>query len=452
MNLDLSWGSLARAAGGRLLSGNAEDRVNTIGTDTRRLIPGSAFWALAGNRYDAHDFLDKALGGVAGWVVEAGKLKASAPRPAHVVEVPNTLKALQALASWHRGRFSIPIAAVAGSNGKTSTKEILRSICAVRGPVCATEGNLNNQYGLPLSLLELGPLHRFGVFELGESHPGDLEELTRILQPTVGVLTNVGPAHLEFFGSLEGVYRCLCELIEASPASTRFAVNLDDPWLSRLEAELGPRAVGYGASPKAQLRLLPSTGTDVELQIAGRRLRAKLPSAGALHRLNAAAAAAAATAMGLGPEEIAQGLASYRPAPMRFEEREHASGARLVLDAYNANPGSMRAGIEAFLEAHPAGRRILVLGDMKELGAHSAHLHRELGEWIGGLKVEAVFLAGPEMRAAALALSAASSKLVRFAERPQDWLGELAGLLDARSAAYFKASRAMAFEKLLKEL
>ena len=447
MELNLSWGELARACGGTLVRGSAEDRVASISIDTRRLEPGQVFWAVKGARTDGHEHIDSA-GQAAGWVIERDRVRISAA-PAHLVEVPDTLKALQALAAFHRRRFEIPVAAIAGSNGKTSTKEMLRSICSQAGPVCATPGNLNNQFGLPLSVLEMESAHRYAAFEMGESHPGDIDELTRIVQPTVGVLTNVEPAHLEFFGSLEGVFQCLTELIKASPAATRIAVNLDDTWLAGLEGSLGARAITYGVHERSAVRLMPSGPGTVELVINRHRVTAELTSPGNVHRRNACAAAAGAVGMGLGPEAIVKGIEAFKPAPMRFEPKKHSSGAWLVLDAYNANPGSMRAGIQSFCEAYPAARRILALGDMKELGPDSPRLHRELGEWIASQGVTAVFLAGKAMAEAAKAIQKSSRIEVYHAEEYAKWLPSLREMLGSDAAAYFKASRAMQFEGLI---
>lgn len=452
MDLNITWDALARACGGRLVRGEPGDRVRAISTDSRKLADGSVFWALSGKSFDAHDFLGARTASADGWVIQRGRKPKDGSQPAHIVEVLDTLKALQGLAAWHRQRFEIPVAAVAGSNGKTSTKEMLRSICAQAGAVCATRGNLNNQYGLPLSLLELNEHDRYAVFELGESHFGDVEELARITRPTVGVITNVGPAHLEFLGNLEGVFRCLSELLTASPPETAFAVNLDDPWLAALETQLGNRAITFGRAERAAVALRDSPAGVVELVIQRRKITAQLACPGRLHQLNAAAAAAGALGMGLGTDEIVRGLEAFRPAPMRFEPRQHPSGAWLLVDAYNANPASMKAGIASFLDAYQNCRKILVLGAMKELGPESPRFHRELGEWVGGLPVEAVFFAGPEMRPAAEAARGGVPRVIRQADEPALLGPELSSMLGADSAVFFKASRAVALETLVESL
>ena len=445
MKLAITWAQLAQACDGKL-TGAPEDRVDVVASDTRTLKPGQAFVALKGASFDAHDLLEKAAA-ASGWIVHAGA-KLPAKRPAHLVEVDDTLKALQRLATWHRLRFDIPIAAVAGSNGKTTTKQMLRAICETQGLVCATEGNLNNQFGLPFSLLELGPDHHFGVFELGESKFGDIDELARILQPTVGVLTNVGPAHLEWLGDLEGVFRCLSELVKAAPKAL-VAVNLDDPYLARLAPMLHERALGYGRKAGAKVRL-----EDAHLAVDGKAVALEGPAFdNRIQRVNAAAAAAGALGLGLGSEAIAKGLAAFKPAPMRFESRRHKSGATLVVDAYNANPGSMRAGIESFCEAHAKEKRILVLGDMKELGEMSPKLHRELVGWAASQPVDAVFVAGREMAEAARSLNGGKPRArLHGAVEPSQWLDALRAELGPGVAVYVKASRAMQFERVADSL
>jgi len=451
MNLDMNWGDLARASGGILVCGEPEAAVDSISIDSRTLSPRQAFWALRGRRTDGHQYLAQA-GNAAGWVVERGRALPDA-HPRHVVEVSDTLKALQALAASHRRRFDIPVAAITGSNGKTSTKDMLRSICALGGPVCATSGNLNNQFGTPLSVLELDSSHRYGVFEMGASHPGDIDELTRIVQPTVGILTNIAPAHLEYFGSIEGVFKTKAELISASGPETRIAINIDDPWLANLEAQLGARAVTFGTSERAQVRLLDEADGSFTLVILRHRVPVALSAPGRIHRLNAAAAAAGAVGLGISPAAIAEGLGRFKPSPMRFEARTHPSGTLLLVDAYNANPGSMRAAIQSFCDAYPRLKRVLVLGDMKELGPQSQAQHRELGEWISGLPVEAVYLAGADMAHAAQAIGKRNPAIqVVHGAQNAAWSGDLRRRLGAGTAIFFKASRAMEFERLIDSL
>jgi len=450
MKLDLTWGELARAAGGRLTNGDAAAPIDSLTTDTRNLKPGQAFWALVGERVDAHALLTPEFArSSAGWIIADGRLPKEAPRPAHVVEVPDTLKALQALAHFHRKRFDIPVAGIVGSNGKTTTKEMLKSICAQVGPVCATPGNWNNEIGVPLSVLELLPEHRYGIFELAACRKGEIEELARVAQPTVALLTNIGPDHLESFGTIETTFQTNSEIVAVLPEDGMAVINADDPWLAALETRLGARAVTFGTGNNCKVRIEGKDGLIIDRH----RLTAKLRAFGAFNRYNAAGAAAAAWAMGLAPDAIRAGLEAHAPGMLRQEPLPHASGASLVLDAYNANPASMRASIEAFCEEFKSKSLTLVLGDMKELGPDSPKFHRELGEWLATLKLKSVYLAGPEMKPAADALAAAKPELLAaYALDSKTWPSKIKNTLTAKDAVLFKASRAMRLEELAKAL
>ena len=454
MDLQTTCGALAQAAAGTLVRGVPGSPAGRIAIDSRTLRPGEVFLALKGPRFDAHDHLaGRPARESSGWIVRRG---ASLPkeRPAHVLEVADTLLALSDIAAAHRSRFHIPVAAVTGSNGKTTVKEMLRSALSQEGPVCANAGNFNNEVGLPLSVLELGSDHRFGVFEMGASRAGDIAALCRVARPSIGVLTNIGSAHLEFFGTLEGTLKAKAELVDALPADAPVVLNLDDLRLRSLLPRLGARAVTFGTTEGADVRLECSPGR-LRLGFSGRGslprgvLEPRLPLMSRVHGLNAAAAAAAAAAMGLSKDSICEGLSRAQSAPLRFQRRDHSSGAWLLVDAYNANPDSMRASVETFLEAAPPGERLLVLGDMKELGSDSPDLHRELGRWLAGLDLEAVFLAGDLCSEVSRGLREAGAAFeVRHARSPMDLLPELRTRMKRGTSVLFKASRAVRLEEL----
>jgi len=421
-------------------------------TDSRSAGAGQAFVALKGERFDAHRFLDERLAAAcAGWIVRAGCGLPPA-RPPCVLEVPDTLKALAAIAGEHRSRFALPVVGITGSNGKTTTKEMTRAILAVRGGaegVCANSGNLNNEVGLPLSVLELSASTRYAVFEMGASRPGDIAYLCSAAKPTLGVLTNIGCAHMEFFGSAEAVFKTKSELADALLPGAPLALNADDPWLSKLIGRFGPQALTFGRDPKARVRILDARPGECALLYDGERVSVRWEVCGRTHRCNAAAAAAAALGLGFSAAEVREGLSAFRSAPLRFASKPHASGAWLLVDAYNANPDSMRAGVETFLESASGGRRLLVLGDMKELGAESAERHRELGLWLAPLSVAGVFLLGPECGALAEGLKQGAARFpVVHAPDAEALKSALRPQLGPGVSVFFKASRAMRLEEV----
>lgn len=448
MNLNTDLGTLAKAVGGRLVKGRPEALFDAFVTDTRKLRTGDFFWALKGASYDAHDFLPQTVPvGVSGWLVREDALAGRKDLPPAVVAVKDTLKALQDLAAWHRQRFQIPLTAITGSNGKSTVKEMLRSICSAAGETCSNAGNLNNQFGLPLSLLELGPHHRYGVFELGASRRGDIKEIGEVARPTCGIITNIGPSHLAYFGDMETIFETKTELLQCLAPGGTLVYNYDDQYLSRLNGR-DFKKLTFGRDPAAGLRVLE--GETLRLEDGGKIHEIRLPHAAGHNYLNAAAAAAAAMASGLDFETIRKGLEKYTPPPMRMQ-RLTIKGATVILDAYNSNPQSAASAIkQVFGMPKPL---YIMMGDMKELGRYSAHYHTDLGAALAHTGAERVFLAGPEMRPAADAYVAAGGKALVYEERLEDWLPEARELLKAGSGTFLiKASRSMKFERIVEGL
>lgn len=452
MDLNLTWKELAEAVHGTLVQGG-KGRFRSLSTDTRRLASGEVFWALKGPKYDAHDFIPQALEKGAGALVVERLPEISLPDSLAVVRVEDCVRALQDLAGFWRKNFSIPMTGITGSNGKTTTKEILKAIAQTRGPVCANSGNLNNHIGLPLSLLELSQEHRFGIFEMGASHLGDIELLTRLVSPRVGILTNIAPAHLEFFGSIENVFKTKSELIENMDKDAKVVLNADDPYLSRWIEPLGDRAATFGFSPSAQVRI-SKEDSRWSLQAGDQKTALDPEKYQGANAANAAAAAAAAAALGFSWKEIEAGLNAFVPVPLRFEKRLHPSGAVFVVDAYNANPASMQASLETLCAAYPDHRKFAVLGDMKELGTKSGDFHRRLGELLAALPLSGIFLAGEEMEQTyrALVHAKASVGALCYEKRPELLASSLKEHLKPDSAFLFKASRAMQLEKVVERL
>ncbi len=449
MKLDMTLGELAAATGGRLLKGDPGAPFHSFVTDTRQLKSGEFLWALKGASFDAHDFLQHTLAvGPSGWLARESVLADMKELPRAAVGVADTLKALQDLAAVHRKRFDITLTAITGSNGKSTTKEMLKSIFSAAGLTCSNPGNLNNQFGLPLSLLELRPEHRYGVFELGASKKGDIAEIGRVARPTCGIITNIGPSHLAFFGDLETVYETKTELAWCLAEGGTLVYNADDRYLERLNARKDLKRLTFGRSEDADLRILEEVKLRIEYR--GEIFSIDLPHACGHNYHNAAAAAAAALSSGLDFPTIKKGLESFQPPPMRMQQFR-VGKALVILDAYNSNPQSAASALKhVFGLPRPL---YIMMGDMKELGAHSEHYHRDLGAALAHTGAERVFLAGPEMKPAVETYLAAGGKTAVYGETLDAWLQEARDLIKTGKGTFLiKASRSMKFERIVEGL
>jgi UDP-N-acetylmuramoyl-tripeptide--D-alanyl-D-alanine ligase len=311
--------------------------------------------------------------------------------------VPDTRRTLIQLAHAWRARFALPLVAVTGSNGKTTVKEMIATLLGGSQPVLATRGNLNNDLGVPLTLLRLSAQHRYAVIEMGANHPGEIVGLTALARPDVAVITNAGPAHLEGFGDLNGVARAKGEIFQGLADGGTAVINADDPFCDLWVRLAGDRrVVTFGLANPADVR-----GSRIDLSDQGARFRLSTPAGtcdialslvGRHNVMNALAAAAAAFALGLALEVIGEGLARTAPTKGRFQLRHGANGARLIDDTYNANPASLLSGMQA-LAAFP-GERVLVLGDMAELGESAARWHTEIGAKAREIGITRLFATG----------------------------------------------------------
>jgi UDP-N-acetylmuramoyl-tripeptide--D-alanyl-D-alanine ligase len=373
----------ATAAG---LAGHASPRpLAGVSIDSRRLEPGELFVAVAGPRFDGHDFLEQAASrGAAAALVHRD---APAPAGLPLLRVKDTTRALADLARHVRLAAELPIVCVTGSAGKTTTKEMTAALLARLGPVLKSEGNLNNRYGLPLSLLRLRPEHRAAALELGMSAAGELRELTGIALPDVAVITNVAAVHLEFFASLDEIAQAKAEILEGLHVNGVAVLNGDDPRLRRVGARHPGRVVWFGLEQawevSAERLHAAGGGTRFELCIAGERLEVSLPLAGTHNVANFLAAAAAAHALGVEPAWLAQAAATLAPAPHRGELLRLGDDVTLIDDSYNSNPTALDAAVAA-LQLVGASRKLAFLGEMLELGPSAADLHRQAGERLAG--------------------------------------------------------------------
>jgi len=382
----LSVEDVVRGTQGALVAGDLGVPVTGVSIDSRSLGIGAAFFAIQGPHRDGHAFLrDAAARGAACLIVH--NLPDDLPPSVPTVLVDDTTRALGRLAAYHRARFAIPVAAVTGSNGKTTTKEMMAGVLEALGPVLKPEGSFNNQWGLPLTLLRLGPEHRALALELGANTPGEITALAAISRPTVGVVTVVSSAHTEFFGSLEGVATEKSALVRAIPADGAVVLNAGDPRVLAMHVESRARVLYFGTRPGADVFTTEPVEDDGEglrftLAAGTARRPVRLGFAGRHNVTNALAAAGVGLALGLSLEQIGRGLEAARPAKGRCVWRR--AGRLLILDdTYNANPTSVSAALQT-LAAVEARRRVVVLGDMLELGEISDTAHREMGSAVAG--------------------------------------------------------------------
>ncbi|HEU5468012.1 MAG TPA: UDP-N-acetylmuramoyl-tripeptide--D-alanyl-D-alanine ligase [Steroidobacteraceae bacterium] len=440
----------AAATGGRL--SGADREFAGVSTDSRTIESGMLFVALAGERFDGNDFVAAAAArGAAGALVSK---PAAAALPQVVVR--DTQAALTALAAAWRAKTGALLLGVGGSNGKTTTKELLAAILAGAGPTLATRGNLNNHIGVPLTLLRIEPGHRYAVIEMGANHPGEIAALAALAKPAIALVTNAGDEHLEGFGDLAGVAHAEGEMYAALDPGGTAVINADDPFfeLWRTMAPRGSRVLSFGIEAPADVRAQALSGrvesgafvTTFALAIGGELARVKLPLAGRHNVSNALGAAAAAHAAGIALPAIAAGLERMRPVAGRLQLKPGLRGSWLIDDSYNANPSSVRAGIDV-LAALP-GEHWLVLGEMAELGDETVASHAGVGDYARRAGVTRLFAMGAATRYAADAFGARAS----WYEDAAPLADALAASLEAGVTALVKGSRVNRLERVVERL
>lgn len=441
----------ARAVDGRMLGGNV--RFTRVATDTRTLVAGDLFVAIKGEHFDGHDFVGTAfeLGAVAAIVGEdrVGTLSGN------LVVVKEPVAALGRLAAHWRARFAIPIIVVAGSNGKTTVKEMLAAILRAHygeRRVLATQGNLNNAIGLPLTLLRLRDEHAAAAIELGMNHPGETAELAAIAQPTVALINNAQREHQEFMRSVADVAIEHAALVRALRDGGTAVVNADDPsidvWRTAARERPGVRVVDFALAHPAAIRVRDPSAASAALQITTPAGDATLiVRAPGRHNLsNALAAASAALAIDVPLPAIVDGLEAFRPVPGRLVTLRTAGGVAVIDDSYNANPDSVRAAIDVLADAPPP--RWLVLGDMGEVGASGPRFHREVGEYARTAGIEQLLTVGTLTAESVAAFGVGAH---RFAST-DDLAAHLAVSAPAGATILVKGSRVMRMERIVAAL
>jgi UDP-N-acetylmuramoyl-tripeptide--D-alanyl-D-alanine ligase len=458
MSAPFSLADAARWTRGVLARGSGETVLSGVSIDTRILEPGRLFVAIRGERHDAHAFLSDALSrGATALMVERGR--AWPGEAGAVLEVDDTTGALGALAAGHRAGFHGPLVAITGSNGKTTTKEMCVGILGVERPCLGTRGNLNNQYGLPLTLLEREADHGAVVVELGMNHAGEIAPLAAIAQPTVGVLTNVGTAHVEHLGSREAIAREKGELLAALPETGVAVLNADDLLVLAQAPRTRARVVTYGRGPAAQVRpekltALGERGFAFDLVAPEGRCAVHVVGLGETLVTNALAAAAAALAAGASLESVASGLARFRPVAGRLKPVYLSRNIILINDTYNANPQSVEVALRSLAELKGSSRGLAVLGDMAELGDEAESEHRAVGRLVAELGIEFLFALGPHGRHLAQAAIEAGMDPARVhvGRDHEETSARVAEILQGNDWVLVKGSRSMRMERVVERL
>lgn len=462
MVLRWTYGEIAEACGGELVGDYFPPslRPRGISTDSRRLKKGELFIALRGERYDGHQFLpevvEKGASGVIVSRIPTRLQEEITSGEIAVIRVKDTLKALQELSGKYRQRGRARVIGITGSYGKTLTKDFLASVLGERFRVVASEKSYNNEVGVPLTLLQIDEKTDFVVLEMGSRGLGHIRELARFSRPDIGIVTGIGPVHLQFFKNLEGVVRAKGELLASLPPEGTAVLNLDDPYYLVLRSMCACKHLTFGYEGKAMVRAM-EVGLDTRgrasfvLRIKGgdgRRVRLPLP--GRHNVVNALAAAAGALAAGATLEEITGGLEKARLTEWRMEMIEKAQDITIINDAYNANPASMQAALETLCELARRSRAIAVLGDMAELGTISREAHEQVGRMVVEYGTDVLITVGKKARF--IAQSARATGLPRGSVFPTSSVEEAASILRAivepGDVVLIKGSRFLGMERL----
>ncbi|GAW92148.1 UDP-N-acetylmuramoyl-tripeptide--D-alanyl-D-alanine ligase [Calderihabitans maritimus] len=446
-----------RVMRGKLLSGDPAAQFRGVSIDSRQIKPGELFFAFPGQRVDGHQFVVEALGKGAAGAVVMRKVHRW-PQDKALILVDDTLKAFQSLSRYHRRQFEIPVIGVTGSNGKTTTKDMIASVLAESGPTLKNSANFNNEIGLPLTIFHLSYSHKATVLEMAMRGRGEIAELCYIAQPTGAVITNIGPAHYELLGSLENIARAKGELLEAIPPTGFAVLNGEDQWCIRLASRCRGKVLFYGRGDNADIRALdvrPVTGEGMAftVRVGTDKESMFIPVLGEHNVLNALAAVGVGYQLGMSLQAIARGLKKVRLSPMRLEKFKGINDTMIINDAYNANPASTKASLKVLQHLRKT-RAIAVLGNMLELGPLAEQGHREVGETVADLGIDYLFTVGDlaeKIARGALERGMPEEKIRVCRDNQEAWQG-LQQLLRPGDVVLIKGSRGMKMEEIADRL
>ena len=449
-----------RATGGILTKGEPEKTFQGVSTDSRTLQEGNLFLCLSGENFDGHRFLAAAAAaGAAGFVMQkdAGETLIGMQKNLPVILVEDTLQALGEIARFWRRKLNVPVIAVTGSSGKTTTKEMVSGILGLTKNVLKTEGNLNNRVGLPLTLLRLAPRHDVAVVEIGTNMPGEIECLTRIAEPDIGLITNIGAAHLEKLKSMAGIREEKWALFANMSRDGIAVINRDDKSLEFLGRRWQGKQISFGWKHGADVSAREvwkagPVGIAFRLRAGQAEWPVQMQVSGVHNLYNALAAAAVSLAYGADLARICQGLESFQGVPGRFEIQTLQNGTHVIDDSYNANPASVREALETLKELRGNADSTVILGDMLELGSQAAAWHRKTGRHVAETGVKTLFVMGDYSRdtaAGAMESGMAAARILLF-ESPEQARDQLEFSLKTGDWVLVKGSRKMKMERIVR--
>jgi len=453
---------ILKATGGTLIQGNPAGFLSGISTDSRRITKGNLFIPLKGDRYEGHDYLNAAVKeGAAGLLVQKDSEKKylSFDESITIVLVEDTLKALGDIAHYWRKKFAASVVAITGSSGKTTTKEMIAGISGLEKNVMKAQGNFNNLVGVPLTLLNLREQHDAAILELGTNRRGEIERLTRIAEPDIGLITNIGPAHLEGLKSLDVVREEKCDLFRNMAASKVAIINMDDEALRTAGNIWHGKRITFGLGQDADVSAeniikKGKQGVSFTLRIAGKRHYVHLSVTGEHNVYNALAAAASSWALGIEHDTIRQGLMAFTPITGRMEICQLKNGAFIINDTYNANPASVREALKVLKDLRGSHSGTVILGDMLELGDRAEEMHEGIGSLMADTGVGTIFLRGRLSRATAAGALKRNvpDNRIFFFETPEEVIPHLKSTLKKGDWILVKGSRMMKMEEVVRTI
>ena len=457
---------IIKATGGELVAGKDFPRFAGISIDSRNISENDLFVAVKGATHDGHRFIEDVINkGVRGIVLDRKKFRQKFSQTIKdrvtdnlcFILVADTIRALGDLAAFHRQRFSMPVVCITGSNGKTTTREMTAAVLGQKFKTIKTFGNLNNEFGVPLTIFRMNHSHDAAVLELGMNHPGEIRRLSQICQPDLGIITNIGPAHLEGLGSIENIMSAKGELIENIKDDGVMILNGDDPFSLRLGSTARRKVSYFGRSICADIRAIDIAkkgNTSVfTLELPNEKISVTIHSPGQFMILNALAASAVGYLVGLSASEIKTGIETFRPVKGRMDIKESRLGFFIIDDSYNANPGSMEAAIKTLVSLKGLAKGALVAGDMLELGKDAHRLHESIGQVAARAGVNMIFLTGDY--ANALKKGAQEEGMPDqdiIIDEKSEFVKSLVKFLGPKDWVLVKGSRGTRMEEIVKQL